>query len=135
MLNKEKVEAEEEMIRSESLQLPEEERRIFHAQFNSKIKDPDTYATLAWSLPIGLHHFYLGQWGRSLLDITLFCLGVFSCFSEERALIGFGIFLILCICVAELYSLFRSQLIVQNHNNHIMRKILSNISHEKRSFR
>ena len=34
-----------------------------------KLKDSDTYVALAWSLPIGLHHFYLNNWKRAFADI------------------------------------------------------------------
>lgn len=135
MLKKVEVDEEEEKIRTDILQLPEQERKAFHAQFNNKIKDPDTYATLAWSLPVGLHHFYLGQWGRSLLDIVLFCIGLLSCLTGELAMVAFGIFLILCISIAELYCLFRAEVIVQNYNNSKMREILADISTAKSSFR
>ncbi|MBU61961.1 MAG: hypothetical protein CMI26_05620 [Opitutae bacterium] len=135
MLNKEQVESEEEKIRSDSLQLTDEERRTFHAQFNTKLKDPDTYAALAWSLPVGLHHSYLGEWGRTLLDIAFFCLGLFFCLTGELSLTVFGALLILCISLAELYSLFRAQVIVQNHNNRIMRRILANTCSQTSPFR
>ncbi len=125
MLNKEQVEAEEDSLRSDSLRLPDNQRQTFHAQFNRKFKDSDTYATLAWSMPIGLHHFYLGEWGRALLDISIFCIGLAFCFTGEGGLLAFGLLLILGISIAELYSLFRAQVIVQNHNNRIMRQILA----------
>lgn len=127
MLSKNQVEAEEESIRSDSLQLPDDERQAFYTQFNGKIKDPDTYATLAWSLPFCLHHFYLGEWVRALLDIAVAWAGLAFCFTGKGGLIAFGVILILGVMMAELYSLVRAQVIVQNHNNRTMRKIITRL--------
>ena len=125
---KDQVEAEEEAIRAEVSRLPDTDRQAFYGQFNQRLKDPDTYATLAWSLPVGLHHFYLGNWLRALMDIGIFLSGIAmilsGIFNGRAVSMVLGILLILGVTIAEFYSLFRSQIIVQDHNNRLMRKIL-----------
>ena len=130
MLTQVQVDEEEERIRAESLNLPAHERQLFHKQFNAKLKDPDTFAALAWSLPVGLHHFYLGKYLRGLLDIFIFFLGVVFCVSGEPILITLGILLIIGVSLFELYSLFRSAIIVQDHNNQVMRRILAEVRNQ-----
>ena len=125
---KNQVETEEEAIRAEVSRLPDTDRQAFYEQFNQRLKDPDTYAALAWSLPVGLHHFYLGNSLRALMDIGIFlsCIAMIlsGIFNGRVVSMMLGILLILGVTIAEFYSLFRSQVIVQDHNNKLMRKIL-----------
>jgi hypothetical protein len=123
MLDRKTIQDEEGAIQAESLLLEDRQRHDFHGQCSQRLKDPDTYAALAWSLPVGLHHFYLGKWEKALLDISLMLAGIiFLSLGKYTAILG--IFLILGVVIAELYTLFRSQLIIQDHNNKIMRKTL-----------
>jgi len=39
----------------------------------------------------------------------------------------FGIVMILCISAIELYALFRSQIIVKNYNNQVMRQTIKEV--------
>lgn len=120
MLSKEIVEQEEERLRQVISALPDEERRRIYKEAEKKLKDPDTYATLNYFFIAGLHYFYLGKWGAGILAIVLFWAGVALLFTDFTAL---GILLIAGVFIVELYELFRSQLIVQDHNNQVLAAI------------
>lgn len=121
MLNQQQVEAEEELIREQVAALPDEQRKVFYQQLKPLLRDPDTYATLNWCFLAGLHHFYLGQWGRGLFNLLVFVVGVALLFTP---LLLAGIALLVLISVAELWALFRAQIIIQDWNNQIMRRLL-----------
>lgn len=124
-MNKEQLEQEEERIRGLVRELPEEQRAAFYQQAEKQLKDPDTYATLNYIFIAGLHHFYLGKWGRGLINIIIFWFGVALLFSSHT---GLGALVILAISVIELYELFRSQSIVLQHNNALMLDIYQQVS-------
>lgn len=121
MLNQQQVDAEEEQLREQAAALPDEQRNVFYQQLKPLLRDPDTYATLNWCFLAGLHHFYLGQWGRGLFNLLVFVLGVALLFTP---LLLIGIALLVLISVAELWALFRAQIIIQHWNNQLMRRLL-----------
>ena len=125
MLNKDAVERDEEELREAVNRLPDSQRKWVYAEAEKAIKDPDTYAVLNYLFLAGLHHFYLGRWVRGLVNLTVFLAGLI-CLIFGGLLIG--ILLIVGITVIELYALFRSQSIVQQHNNEIMRELLHTVS-------
>ena len=121
MLRKETVNQKEEEIRELVRGLPNEKRKAFFEIADKKLKDPDTYATLNYMFIAGLHHFYLERWVRGGLNLGIFLLGIIFLFTGRW---GFGLLAIFGITVAESYSLFLSQIIVQDHNNKVMIRIL-----------
>lgn len=125
MLSKEKIEQQEEKIREEINQLSDDQRRKFYAIVKKRIKDPDTYAVLNWFFVAGLHHFYLGRVVRGLVDLSVFFAGIVLILTGSG--IGLGILMIFGILIIELNALFRSQVIVQHHNNKIAREVLDSI--------
>lgn len=125
MLNAALVEEQQEQIRRQIREMSDEQRRTFYTLSEKKIKDPDTYATLNYIFIAGLHHFYLGKWLLGLMNITVFWGGV-ACIIMKY--IDLGIALIVGIALFELFELFRSQALVQHHNNLISQEILRNIN-------
>ena len=125
MLQQNEVDAEEEAIRLTVRELPDEQRKTYFEQAEQKLKDPDTFAVLNYLFIAGLHHFYLGRWLRGLINLAVFGASVYLMYLEQwrNGLIVFGI-----ITALELYALFRSQIIVQDYNNRISRKILDSIT-------
>tara|TARA_R110002126_G_scaffold85942_2_gene207610 strand:- start:1371 stop:1742 length:372 start_codon:yes stop_codon:yes gene_type:complete len=121
MLNQQQVDAEEEQLREQVAALPDEQRKVFYQQLKPLLRDPDTYATLNWCFLAGLHHFYLGLWGRGLFNLLVFVLGVALLFTP---LILVGIALLVLISVVELWALFRAQIIIQDWNNQLIRRLL-----------
>lgn len=125
MLSKKKIEQQEEKIREEINQLPDDQRKQFYSILKNRVKDPDTYAVLNWFFVAGLHHFYLRRIFRGLINLSVFLTGIVLILTGFGN--GLGILLILGIFIIELYALFRSQSIVQNYNNKISRKVLDSI--------
>jgi TM2 domain-containing membrane protein YozV len=125
MLDQQAVDAEEERLRELAAALPDLKRQQYFQQLKRELRDPDTYATLNWCFLAGLHHFYLGQWQRGLFNLLVFMVGLALLFSPWPWL---GVALIVLISVAELWALFRSQIIIQHWNNQIMRRLLQEYS-------
>ncbi|MDP2714357.1 TM2 domain-containing protein [Rheinheimera sp.] len=121
MLDQQAVDAEEERLRELAAALPDLQRQQYFQQLKRELRDPDTYAALNWCFLAGLHHFYLGQWRRGLVNLLVFLAGLALLFSPWPWL---GVVLIVLISVAELWALFRSQIIIQHWNNQIMRRLL-----------
>ncbi len=126
MLKQSEVDAHEEEIRLAVRDLPDEVRKCYFQQAESRLKDPDTYAVLNYLFIAGLHHFYLGRWIRGLINLVVFGGGVYLLFLEQWKN---GLIVIAVITVLELYALFRSQIIVQHYNNCISEEILDSIEH------
>ena len=123
-LSKDAVEAREERIRQLISALPDEDRSRLYKEAEKKLKDPDTYATLNYFFIAGLHYFYLGKWGAGFMAIGLFWAGVFLLFTDTFWL---GIALIAGVVIIEFYELFKSQLIVQDHNNEVLEELYKEI--------
>ena len=121
MLRQDEVDNEEEQLKAEANALPAETRKAFYREASRAVKDPDTYAALNWFFITGLHHFYLGRWGRGALDLALFVLGIALMFTHS-VLWGLGV--IVLITLIEFWALFRSQIIVQDWNNQVYRRLL-----------
>lgn len=120
MLSKDAVEQREERIRQQISELPDEDRSRLYKEAEKKLKDPDTYATLNYFFIAGLHYFYLGKWRAGILAIALFWSGIVLLFTGAMWL---GIALIAGVTLVEFYELFKSQLIVQEHNNQVLEEL------------
>ena len=125
MLNQQQVDTEEEQLREQAAALPDEQRNVFYQQLKPLLRDPDTYATLNWCFIAGLHHFYLGQWQRGLVNLLVFTVGIALLFTPLFLL---GIAMLILISVAELWALFRAQIIIQDWNNQIMQRLLQRLT-------
>lgn len=116
--------AEEERQRDAVAALPPAQRKAYHAEFGRRLRDPDTYAALNWSLMFGIHHLYLRRWLRFALDLLVSALGVALLLTGNIVLGG----LVLAImAVWELVDLARSQSTVRAYNNRIAAKILAEL--------
>jgi len=120
-LKQDQVDAEEERLRARVRALQEADRRDFYRALQPHLKDPDTYAVLNWFFLAGLHHFYLRRWARGLINLAVFLTGLALLFSPWFAL---GLGLMVLILLVELWALFRAQLIVQDWNNALYRRLL-----------
>ena len=121
MLRQQDIDDEEERLREIAGALPGEQRRAFYREVSRELRDPDTYAALNWFFLVGLHHFYLHRWVRGAVNLGVFLLGVGLLFAQQ---FFDGIALIVLISVLELWALFRSQIIVQDWNNRVYRRLL-----------
>ena len=127
MLNQEIVNEQQEQIRRQARELSEEKRKLYYRLLEKRLKDPDTYATLNYIFIAGLHHFYIGKWQLGLLNISAFGGGIALIIS---GFVEVGIAVIVGIALYELYELFRSQVIVQAHNNQICQTALTEIQNQ-----
>ncbi|AQQ09698.1 hypothetical protein L21SP3_01508 [Sedimentisphaera cyanobacteriorum] len=124
ILKKEEVLRKEEMLRKRIGELSSDNRYEFYKRANRKIKDPDTYAVLNYLIIIGLHHFYLGKWVLGLLNIAIFAAGIIMLFHGELI----GAHMVWGILIFELHQLFRSQIIVKDHNNRVKEQVYFSIT-------
>ena len=120
MLEAFEIEKEENRIRDLVTGLPPALRKRYYETMRIRTRDPDTYATLNWFFVAGLHHFYLGKMMRGVVNLAIFMCGVLFLF----VLPLFGGSLIAAIFVVELRALFRSQIIVRDHNIQKLLEIL-----------
>ncbi|MGY5451805.1 TM2 domain-containing protein [Agarivorans sp. MS3-6] len=124
MLSREQIENQQEQLRLEIRQLPDEQRKQFYRLWEKQVKDPDSYAVLNYLLLAGLHHFYLTKWLRGSVNLLV------SVFSLILLLSGFwqwGVALLVLVTVVELPALFRSELTVLDYNNQTMRALLEQL--------
>ena len=123
-LNKEVVDAEEEAIRLRARELPDEQRREYHERLRRELKDPDTYATLNYFFLTGIHHMYLDKYLRGITNLVVLLIGI-VCFVSGIPILG--TLIVGFILTIELMALFRSQVVVADHNNQVMKRILDDI--------
>lgn len=121
MLKQRDVDEEEERLRQLVNELPDEKRKLFYDDVRLELRDPDTYAALNWFFMAGLHHFYLKKWLNGIFDLMMFVIGVVAIIAGYTWL---GIALILLVSIWEMWALFRSQIIIQDWNNKIYRRLL-----------
>lgn len=119
------VDAEEERLRGVLAGLDERVRKTAYLRIGERIRDPDTYATLNWFFICGLHHFYLGKYVRGGLNLLLFAFGALALFTGQ---VFSGLVLITLVSAVELYALFRSQVIVKDHNNRETQAVLEELA-------
>ena len=124
MLEQDAVDHEEEEIRSAAGALTDNQRREYYTVVEKQLKDPDTYAVLNWLFIAGMHHFYLGRWWRGAFNLVIFLAGAVV-FLLGHVLVSVG--LLGFVFLIELPALFRSQVIVQDYNNKVMRQILEQV--------
>jgi len=124
MLKQSEVAQKEESLRRIIRDLPDDTRKEFYRIVKKKLKDPDTFAVLNYLFITGLHHFYLGHWLRGIFNFVGFIAALVMVID---GLWAFGLGLFALISLTEIYALFRSQLIVQNHNNQLMEATLQKL--------
>ena len=122
------LEKEEEEIRQKVQQLSESQRKYYYQRLDSDLRDPDTYAVLNYFFIAGIHHFYLKKYLKGIVEVSLYLLG-FGLLLGGAAIVG--VILLFGVSFVELSSLFRSQIIVKQHNLELMRDFLNEASHKR----
>ena len=125
-LKKDLVEYESQRLKERVRELNDDQRRHYFNLLEPALKDHDTHAVLNYLLLPGLHHFYLGKFFRGSLNLIILLTGTSLIFFTKYVLVG--TLIIFFILIVELLALFRSQVIVMNHNNHLSKEILESIS-------
>jgi TM2 domain-containing membrane protein YozV len=122
--SQEEINKEENYLRNKIQKLSDNNKEIFYSKIEKEIKDPDTYAVLNWLFIAGIHHFYLKRWLNGTINLIIFLVGVILSFSDNSILFGMAIGMLLSLFIIELIELFKSQLIVQDYNNQMTKKLL-----------
>ena len=125
MQSQEEVNKEENNLRNEIQKLSDENKKIFYSKIEKEIKDPDTYAVLNWLFIAGLHHFYLKKWLNGTINLMVFLVGVILTFFDNNIFFGIGVGMFLSLFIIELIQLFKSQLILQDYNNIVTKRLLN----------
>ena len=125
-LKKDLVEYESQRLKERVRELNDDQRRHYFNLLEPALKDHHTYAVLNYLLLPGLHHFYLGKFFRGSLNLIILLTGTSLIFFTKYVFVG--TLIIFFILIVELLALFRSQVIVMNHNNHLSKEILESIS-------
>jgi len=125
-LNKDLVEYQNQRLKQRVSDLSAEQKRDYYNLLTPALKDHDTYAVLNYVLVAGLHHFYLGKILRGSINLAILMAGISLIIFTKYVFVG--TLLIVFILITELLALFRSQVIVMNHNNQISEEILNSIS-------
>ncbi|WP_111977464.1 TM2 domain-containing protein [Algibacillus agarilyticus] len=112
---------EEEALRLEVAKLSPEQKKQYYSLETQRVKDPDTYAVLNYFFVTGLHHFYLGKNTQGLIDIVVLAIGILT-------IEYYGWILIILISLYELPQLFKSQKILHQYNNDVMKQTLNEIT-------
>ena len=118
MVSADELSAEEDVLRAQVTALIPEQRKLYYRTEKHRIKDPDTYATLNYFVVGGLHHFYLGNYVFGAINFALTLTGIIMWDVV-------GLLLIVLVVIIELPQLLRSQRIVHQYNNNVMRQCLS----------
>ena len=119
----EQLEKNEELLRNQVNLLPETQKKEFYERQSTKLKDPDTYATLNWFFLGGFHHCYLGKYGLFALELALLTISIIGLILGHTSA-----FIILALLVFyELPLLFFSQKIARQHNFNLSCEIFNDV--------
>jgi TM2 domain-containing membrane protein YozV len=126
MHTQDEITKEENDLRDKIQELSDDNKKIFFSQIEKEIKDPDTYAVLNWLFIAGLHHFYLKKYLNGSINLSVFLLGSTLSFFDDTTF-GIGIGMLVSLFIVELFQLFKSQLILQDYNNMITKRLLGEL--------
>ena len=129
-LRREDVDRHKEELRGRINALEASQRKTYYERFKRELKDPDTYAVLNYFFLAGLHHMYLGKFLRGSLNFFILLFGIGFMIGGFPVI---GLFLIVLILLMELMALFRSEVIVNHHNNQLSEDILAMLEPRARS--
>ncbi len=116
----ESLKQEEDDLRKHISQLDQDTKKVYYRLEEKRVKDPDTYAVLNYFFAAGLHHFYLGETVKGLVNVALMLAGIIT-------IEYYGWVLILGVFIFELPQLFNSEKIILAHNNQVMIDTLSEV--------
>ncbi len=123
------VERHQEELRGRINALEAPARKTYYERFKQELKDPDTYAVLNYFFLAGLHHIYLGKFLRGSFNFFILTFGLGLIIGGY---VGAGSLLLAFILLMELMALFRSEVIVIQHNNELAEDILATLEPRRR---
>ncbi|MGR5451930.1 hypothetical protein ACP3V3_19650 [Vibrio sp. PNB22_3_1] len=112
----------EENLRDDIASLSPVRQRLYFKVLQKQVKDPDTYATLAYALLCGFHFLYLKQYVAFGLHVALIMLCVSLWIATPVGLYGF-----LVLALIQLPHLFFSQKIVRLYNYNVASRVYEQV--------
>lgn len=121
-----------EVVDTLAMRLPDEQRALYFTMLSKRLKDTDTYTTLAWTLGgLGIHRLYLGQITHAAVQVIMGPMGLFLVIGgiagDTPAIALVGVVLILADLIAWASDLIRYASIIEEQNRLIKLKILEQI--------
>jgi hypothetical protein len=128
MFSQKELNLEEHQLRERIHALSAEERARYDALEIPRLRQASTYLLLNALFPFGIHHMYLGRWGRALLSLALTTAAILTAIgrapwdSEPNPLLAF--MLMLAMVLIEVPQMMNARLLVQSRNNRAMDQCL-----------
>ena len=128
MFSQKELNLEEHQLRERVHALTAEERDRYHQLEIPRLRQASTYVMLNTLFPLGIHHLYLGRWGRALLNITLTLAAVLTALVrapwDTQPNYFLALMMILAMVIIEVPQLMNARLLVQSRNNRVMEQSL-----------
>ncbi|MBF0419715.1 MAG: M48 family metallopeptidase [Magnetococcales bacterium] len=124
----------DDQLRDDVSRLPEAARKLYYERVKPRLRDPDTYAVLCWSLGLGAHHVYLRRWWSFGFDVlsSLVVLSGLILWMVTGKLI-FPVLLIAAFLYNlfdTLYSAILSPRVVRHYNIRLGQEVLAELQHQ-----
>lgn len=123
MFSEKELNLEEHELREQIRGLPDKQRQYYMTLESASLKNPDRYLLLNRLFPLGLHHFYLGRWGRGILNSGLTAIGLALLLGTDQVV--YGLMLLAAMVFIEIPQLLNARHLVHSRNNRIMARCLA----------
>lgn len=123
MFSEKELNLEEHELREQIRSLPNNQRQYYMTMESAGLKSPDRYLLLNRLFPLGLHHFYLGRWGRGVVNGGLTTIGLALLLGTDQLV--YGLMLLAAMVFIEIPQLLNARHLVHSRNNRIMARCLA----------
>lgn len=123
MFSEKELNLEEHELREQIRSLHDSQRQYYLTLERAKLKSPDRYLLLNRLFPSGLHHFYLGRWGRGIVNSGLTVAGLALLLVTDQVV--YGLMLLTAMVFIEIPQLLNARHLVHSRNNRIMARCLA----------
>lgn len=123
MFSEKELNLEEHELREQIRSLPDNQRQYYMTLESAGLKSPDRYLLLNRLFPLGLHHFYLGRWGRGVVNGGLTASGLALLLGTDQLV--YGLMLLAAMVFIEIPQLLNARHLVHSRNNRIMARCLA----------
>lgn len=123
MFSEKELNLEEHELREQIRSLPDNQRQYYMTLESAGLKSPDRYLLLNRLFPLGLHHFYLGRWGRGVVNGGLTAIGLTLLLGTDQLV--YGLMLLAAMVFIEIPQLLNARHLVHSRNNRIMARCLA----------
>jgi len=130
MFSEKELNLEEHELREQVRILSDRQRQYYLTLETAALKNPDLYLLLNRLFPLGLHHFYLGRWGRGILNSGLTVAGLALLLGTNQ--IFYALMLLVAMIFIEIPQLLNARHLVHSQNNRIMARCLARAQKHQR---